>query len=116
MITKIQVSKEVISRQYISLIGALWDKNCVLFQLLVAVSIFIPETDLVFAKSNDAKMDKNRLQFRSTTIGEICLQFRHKAGVTSDPLCWLATQQIVSLAKTVGRNGMSLVASYFPFH
>lgn len=112
-ITKIQVDKEVKPSQYISMIASRWDTIGVLFQLLVAASIYIPESDLVFTKSDDSKMDKNKLQSRSTIIGEICFQFCHKAGITSDPLCWLATQQTVSLAKTVGQNGMSLLSSTF---
>lgn len=109
-INKIQVDKTVTPREYISLIAARWDTIGVLFQLLVAASIYIPESDPVLTKSNDSKTDKHKLQSSSTTIGEICFQFCHKAGITSDPLCWLATQQIVSLAKTVGQNGMSLLS------
>ncbi|KAJ5533777.1 hypothetical protein N7527_000031 [Penicillium freii] len=99
----VNTSKDVITHptmnlpEYFNSIAARWETIGLVFSLLGTALFHTPDDDPIFTHRNPWKVEKSQLRNIATAIGEICCQFCNSAGTTSDPFCWLMTQQIVLL-------------------
>ncbi|KAJ5955508.1 hypothetical protein N7501_009787 [Penicillium viridicatum] len=100
----VNTSKDVLTHptmnlpEYFNSIAARWETIGLVFSLLGTALFHTPDDDPIFTHRNPWKLEKSQLRNIATAIGEICCQFCNSAGTTSDPFCWLMTQQI-GLAK-----------------
>lgn len=91
--------------EYFNSIAARWDTIGLVFSLLGTSLFHTPDDDPIFTHRNPWKVEKSQLRNIATAIGEICCQFCNSAGTTSDPFCWLTTQQIVLLTSVYCDSG-----------
>ncbi|EED22275.1 chromatin structure remodeling complex protein RSC3, putative [Talaromyces stipitatus ATCC 10500] len=89
--------------EYMSLIAARWETIGLLFAVLGTATFHIPDDDPVFTH-NPWNIDRRQLRNISVAVSEICCQFCNHSGFTSDPLCWLVTQQTVLLTLMAGKS------------
>ncbi|OQE26011.1 hypothetical protein PENFLA_c007G00997 [Penicillium flavigenum] len=88
--------------EYFDSITARWETIGLVFALLGTALFHTPDDDPIFTHRNPWKLEKCQLRNIATAVGEICCQFCNGAGTTSDPFCWLMTQQIVLLTSMYG--------------
>ncbi|KAJ5419501.1 uncharacterized protein N7487_003051 [Penicillium crustosum] len=88
--------------EYFDSITARWETIGLVFALLGTALFHTPDDDPIFTHRNPWKLEKSQLRNIATAVGEICCQFCSSAGTTSDPFCWLTTQQIVLLSSMFG--------------
>ncbi|KAH8690592.1 hypothetical protein BGW36DRAFT_259553, partial [Talaromyces proteolyticus] len=101
---KIEVDRAMTISDYIPLIVARWDAIGVFFAMLTAASLNVPADNDIFTHSSPWKIDRDQLRSTSVAISEICCQFCHALGVTSDPFCWLVGQQTAHLTRMLGHT------------
>jgi chromatin structure-remodeling complex subunit RSC3/30 len=92
--------------EYFNLAAARWETIGLFFALLGSAFFHTPEDDPVFTHRNPWKLEKSQLRATATAIGDICCQFCNGAGKTSDPFCWLTTQQLILLTSMFGHSGI----------
>ncbi|KAJ5796726.1 uncharacterized protein N7518_005266 [Penicillium psychrosexuale] len=90
--------------EYFDLITARWETIGLVFALLGTALFHTPDDDPVFTHRNPWKLAKSNLRNTATAIGDICCQFCNGVGTTSDPFCWLMTQQLVLLTSMFGNS------------
>ncbi|KAJ5383265.1 hypothetical protein N7517_001176 [Penicillium concentricum] len=90
--------------EYFDLVTPRWETIGLVFALLGASLFHTPDDDPVFTHRNPWKLEKSQLRNVATAISDICCQFCNSAGITSDPFCWLTTQQIVLLSLMFGES------------
>lgn len=91
--------------EYFDSATARWETIGLFFALLGTALFHTPDDDPIFTHRNPWKLEKSQLRNIATTVGDICCQFCNSAGTTSDPFCWLTTQQLGLLTSMFGNSG-----------
>jgi chromatin structure-remodeling complex subunit RSC3/30 len=91
--------------EYFDSTAARWETIGLFFAMLGSALFHTPDDDPIFTHRNPWKLEKSQLRATATAIGDICCQFCNGAGTTSDPFCWLTTQQLVLLTSMFGHSG-----------
>ncbi|KAJ5603347.1 hypothetical protein N7537_006303 [Penicillium hordei] len=104
--------------EYFDSIATRWETIGLVFSLLGTALFHTPDDDPIFTHRNPWKLEKSQLRTIATAIGEICCQFCNGAGTTSDPFCWLMTQQIVLSTSMVWQKlgDLSTIVYAFGLH